>query len=344
MKARALRLIRNKLVRLLGLEEIAKNLNDTNKRVESLTDKVNELNHQVANWPNSSLNHTISNLRLELASLANKNETLLLFWVQPGEGLVNFGDEMGKEIIEKLFHKKVMYASADDAQILAVGSIIEYYNESRSSFSNKQPIYVWGSGVRLKNTEIKNRHDFKVLALRGELSAKKMGYPNGAVPLGDPGILANLVYPKSPQTGKIGIVPHMTHMSSAQLNRFKGDDRFIIINPMRDSNAVIKEITSCKLILSSSLHGLIVADSFKIPNVHVDISKLEEGDFKFKDYYSGVGREYRKYLIGDLFDEASLKKVINEYTPVKNLKQIQTGLIESFPYGKTSTAGEKNAS
>jgi pyruvyltransferase len=50
----------------------------------------------------------------------------------------------------------------------------------------------------------------------------------------------------------------------------------------------------CKIVLSSSLHGLVLADSFQIPNKRIVLSNnIIGGDFKFKDYYSGIDNEYR---------------------------------------------------
>ena len=48
---------------------------------------------------------------------------------------------------------------------------------------------------------------------------------------------------------------------------------------------VVDQICSCKAVVSSSLHGLVVADTYDKPNVMLKEFELDEGDLKFKDYY-----------------------------------------------------------
>ena len=49
---------------------------------------------------------------------------------------------------------------------------------------------------------------------------------------------------------------------------------------------------SCETIASSSLHGLIAADSFHIPNLWIKLSnRIIGNDFKYHDYYSSYGLE-----------------------------------------------------
>ena len=56
---------------------------------------------------------------------------------------------------------------------------------------------------------------------------------------------------------------------------------------------MIDEICSCNYIISSSLHGLILADAYGIPNLWISVSDKVKGvDCKFADYFSGVGREF----------------------------------------------------
>jgi len=128
------------------------------------------------------------------------------------------------------------------------------------------------------------------------------------------------------------VVPHMSHMDSVIVKKLQQDSRFMVIDPMREPEIVVKELTSCKLILSSSLHGLVVADSFGIPNAHLEFAELEEGNFKFEDYFSGIGKEHTKYTSELLFDDEKLEKIIASYAPVHDLEQIQKGLISAFPY------------
>ena len=55
----------------------------------------------------------------------------------------------------------------------------------------------------------------------------------------------------------------------------------------------IDKIYSCKIVFSSSLHGIIVADAYHVPNVWVSFREDEhpDGNFKFHDYYHSVGKE-----------------------------------------------------
>lgn len=313
-------------------EDNKRQIRETKHQLEETIKQLSAINHQVHYWPNSNLNNRISRLRTELRELANENNTLLLFWVQPDKNIINFGDEMSADIIRRIFHKKVINASADSAQMLGIGSIIEYYNIERDVLWDREnKIKVWGTGVRQAETAIEKPDDYEICALRGKLTSKKFELL-GKVPLGDPGLLASLAYKKSPTTGKIGVVPHMTHMKLNVVKKLGADNRFLVIDPCRDPENVIKDITKCKLVLSSSLHGLVVADSFSIPNIHTEFGTLEEGSFKFDDYYSAFDGTNKKADIDQIFDDKYLANVMAEYKPIKNLESLQEDLIKAFPF------------
>lgn len=78
----------------------------------------------------------------------------------------------------------------------------------------------------------------------------------------------------------------------SQFKNFKNPNsaKYFIIDPTQYWKVVIDQIYSCQSILSSSLHGLICADAYNIPNLWLK-QKLNEGDFKFLDYFASQGRE-----------------------------------------------------
>ncbi|WP_156383835.1 hypothetical protein [Methylobacterium sp. Leaf456] len=55
---------------------------------------------------------------------------------------------------------------------------------------------------------------------------------------------------------------------------------------------MIDAVLSCRRILSSSLHGLILAHAYGIPATWLKISDRPLGDdFKFRDYWASIGRD-----------------------------------------------------
>ena len=130
-----------------------------------------------------------------------------------------------------------------------------------------------------------------ILALRGELSRQRVGGERKML-LGDPGILASEVMAqREPKKYVLGIVPHYSEKNDPVFGKLvqRLSPRVTLIDAQNDPLAVISAIDQCENILSSSLHGLIVADSLGIPNRWLGSAKLWGGRFKFNDYYSGIG-------------------------------------------------------
>jgi hypothetical protein len=223
----------------------------------------------------------------------------------------NMGDLLNKDMLESLFHIKIQRVKRNESNISAIGSSLSHTLYSvnfknrikqriRKIFNN-DPFYIWGTGFMNYNTQEDNKFKYrnvKVLSLRGNLSKNRVERIIGNnlnIPTGDGGLLADRWLGENlPKKYRIGIIPHYKEKDSPIVSEMKKKySDSVIIDLGKKPIDVVKEIASCETILSSSLHGLIVADSFHIPNKHILLypygERMKGDGFKFADYYSSYG-------------------------------------------------------
>ncbi|RLD60194.1 MAG: hypothetical protein DRI95_15940 [Bacteroidetes bacterium] len=191
----------------------------------------------------------------------------------------NFGDLFNKDLISFFGYKLIHTDSYKKSQASLLGSILQMYPQDYKGF-------ILGSGFIHKRFKRLN-NNWKIRLLRGPLSAEQCEAKNCAY--GDPGVLASLVYKNNNKKKyKLGILPHSSDFD--EINKIKFGDSIKIITARKSPSEVAKDIMECENIASSSLHGLIFADSYGIPNVHLKFGdKLIGGLHKFNDYYLGMG-------------------------------------------------------
>ena len=99
---------------------------------------------------------------------------------------------------------------------------------------------------------------------------------------------------------KLGLV---RHMGDNRPHDRVGHD--VEISCLQHPLDVIKQITSCEMIVSSSLHGWIVAYAYGIPCVPLP---LDDGN-KFMDFMTSLGNQslenQRALLLGSLLEWAA---------------------------------------
>jgi polysaccharide pyruvyl transferase WcaK-like protein len=123
------------------------------------------------------------------------------------------------------------------------------------------------------------------------------------------------------------------------VNNWYGKEKDInVINLATNSvENVIEEIYSCDTVISSSLHGIIVAHAYNIPAVWVKFSNNLFGDgIKFYDYFESVGLnniEYEQHFNKLEYPEL-LKITKSKKTLVSNIKiqEIQNNLMNVCPF------------
>lgn len=220
------------------------------------------------------------------------SELNLITYKHP-KGSGNFGDELSLVILNFLITKykvnniNLSLNENKKNNIIFIGSLIGWGNNNYDNLS------ILGSGIRTENDLIRKDINMKIYSIRGPLSKKYLenhGYSVNEI-YGDPALLLPKFYtPKKilKCKNKIGIVGHISNF-----NKYKNiPSKYVTINPTWKWDKVINYISSCKLILSSSLHGLIMADAYNVPNIWLNQYKLNEGDFKFKDYFLSQNRKY----------------------------------------------------
>lgn len=195
----------------------------------------------------------------------------------------NFGDLLTSLLLNKFTRLPSQWSEPHDAQLVIVGSILEQLPKDYSGI-------IAGIG-KLHERTVLSLPNARILGVRGPLTAKGI---KGNIVIGDPGLLANELVPLEDRIYDLGIIPHWTDTT------LEHDVRFARYNPKiirvsDDPLKVISEIGKCKKLISSSLHGIILADAFGIPR-RIEISPRvlshphqEGGLFKWHDYSASIG-------------------------------------------------------
>lgn len=232
----------------------------------------------------------------------------------------NFGDALFLEIASKILSAPIerCLPSHRGPKLLLGGSTIQLLRNGDR---------VWGAGIR--DGSLPNHlQRLTIHAVRGHLTAEILRKRRIEVPevYGDPAILLPDLFPewKAPEKKwKLGIVPHFKDLDHIQSIELPENSK--IISPTRHPQKVIREITSCERICSSSLHGIICSEAYGIPvNSFLGLSKDREPAFKFNDYYSASNRDWSPHK--------SIQDAINgEFSSQLDFNdQIKT-LLASFP-------------
>lgn len=232
----------------------------------------------------------------------------------------NFGDILTPYILDKLFNIEAVYTQipAQSPVLISIGSVI-----SRATSKN---VTIWGSGA-MKITDQPNPAA-NYLAVRGPRTRDIIIKNGGECPeiYGDPALLLPKVY-DNPQDKKykIGFVPH--YVDYQDLKNWYPHEK--VINLLDDNiERVIDQMRQCDRIVSSSLHGIIVATAYGIPATWVKLSNRLYGDStKFYDFFDSVKV---KHECVEVFERPELK-FWDELDYISDIDIDLEPLINSFP-------------
>ncbi len=248
-----------------------------------------------------------------------------IYWARTD--IPNWGDDLNPWLYYKLTGKKPIYCPhLSIPKLFMAGSILHLCGPKDSC---------WGSGYLEDPPEelVTPNH---VYAVRGKLTAKILesrGAPTTSN-FGDPGcIVPRLIEVDFTKKYKIALVPHYVDWEIAE--SFCKEKHIKLVPVSLGTAAFVQELAGAEMVYSSSLHGIICAESLGIPTGWVRFSdNLIGGSFKFHDYLSGTGREYEGCQPIDFRKDPHnrLNQVNLPQLPPETLSEIQLNLIKSFPF------------
>lgn len=245
------------------------------------------------------------------------------FWWSPKNrfgfhsSVENVGDILGPNLIDKILTHKGSHIGTiqRNKRLLSVGSILHFARNGD---------VVWGSGVNGKVSRDLLKFDaLDVRAVRGPKTAEILREMGEVVPsvYGDPGVLVSDFWPRcmDPIKGLVTYVPHFRETVPNTLI-----EQANVLYPMESVEEFLRKIQMSSKVITTSLHGYIIAESYGIPAVLIRNSSGET-NFKYDDYFMGTGRSEALYV--DNIEEAMDVEGVQF-----NLKHVKSRLLDSFPY------------
>lgn len=272
----------------------------------------------------------------------------------------NMGDLLNELLMERVFQVPFVHSTnLLIYDLTGIGSFMDSLFEKKTHHSEPNNLkrvigrfarnhcitecHTWGTGFisdLSKECIGLNRNKVDFMAVRGKKTKaciEKIINKEINPVFGDAGILAPYLFEKPiKKEHEIGIIPHFKEQNCQRIqiltDKFKNS---CVIDLKGEPLEVVRNIAKCEYIISSSLHGLIVADAFRIPNVRVYFTDAPMGDgFKYDDYYSAYDLNVPARIIANHADEISVEKIISEYRitdlMVKNMQNDMFNCLDQY--------------
>lgn len=230
--------------------------------------------------------------------------------------------------VKRRLKKTASPMSDRPAGLLSLGSIFQFAQSGD---------HVWGTGV---NPIFQKTKPFDpqptIHAVRGPLSRRylqdELKYDCPEV-YGDPGILFADFFPEFQREDQGQPLLLAQHFDEEYITKnpsqFEGHDIFMGQRDMVHWKEFVQKISKASFVVSSSLHGLILAESLGVParwwyNDTLPNS-TKSGRFKYNDYYLSTGRE-------ENINAESIEEALSDGAPpLPDLSGIKKNLLEAFP-------------
>ena len=259
---------------------------------------------------------------------------------------LNIGDTLGPVVVYWMLAQNNIDPQkklSETRHLSTIGSVIG---------RGKCDITVWGSGTlkneidlqknlnsRLKRHRLLYHRKMDFRAVRGPYTREivlESGYQCPEI-YGDPAVLMPYIYSPQNITKKYPvsiILHHRTQMTDSNSNNkydlyidpeLINSKNIHFIDPKTDDyQFFINELAASNYVISSSLHGIILAESYGVPAVFLNWG-MDDQPIKFMDWYASTGRDM-------VFCE-TVEKALNSPLPeLPDLSSMQNAMMNTFPY------------
>jgi len=239
-----------------------------------------------------------------------------LFYYRKSNKIKNFGDELSPVIVTEIMKKYGYIKIKNNMRLLSLGSILHFAKDND---------IIWGSGINGKISLERLKFEFlDIRIVRGPITAEILyNNKNIIVPdiYGDPGYLISDFIDKNQHL----IENKFDYIVIPNLNDIKlFENSKNLVNPLWDWLDIVKYIVNSDFVISSALHGVILAESFNVPARVILPEGHAENELKYKDYYEGTGRQNVKFA-----------KTITEAIKMGGVSfgnSIKENLMNTFPH------------
>lgn len=235
----------------------------------------------------------------------------------------NLGDALSPWIFEAISGRTPCYAAETDTEpyICAVGSFLQVVRRNA---------IVWGTGL-LDSTHTPCPQA-NYLAVRGPLTSRRILESGGSCPdvYGDPVLLTSRFIAFEHEPERIGLIPQWREQDQRVYAEAYLDPRFEVISIAQRLEGFLLQLRRCRVVLSSSLHAIVLAHAFGVPAGWIEPTSLPLGDgFKFFDYFAGVALgeppRVRPASIADFIELSAVLPVLPDFDPDR--------LLAACPFG-----------
>lgn len=231
--------------------------------------------------------------------------------------IANWGDDINYWFLNEISEKpvisydwSVLTRVFDRPYVLGIGSILTMFDLDNS--------IVWGSGILLPQKTFLGKPR-EVRAVRGPLTRQMLLDSGIDCPevYGDPALLLPLYYqPKVEKKYKLGVIQQFKSVNNPLLDGIRHDSDVLVIRIGQYKHWLdfIDEVCMCETIISSSLHGLIISEAYKIPNVWTYIKGDNPEDlFKYHDFFQSLGRDREPLCVNEMLTREIVEKNMKKW-------------------------------